>query len=183
MEFLEAGAFTPKVVAGESDENRENRHVEDVEEHADSVHFDARVRKPKYQKRSHQRGKKRACHGHAHGIRHIAFSQKAHNVARNTAWAATDENNADGQIRVKPEDLRECKRDKRHDGILRDRTEEDVAGTFHQVADVVHGNGEAHAEHNDAENYRTRVAVDPAKERGDKKRDDCACDDEKRCVC
>ena len=183
LEFLEACALAKKVVAGEADCNRENGHVKDVEKHADGVHFDARVREPKDQKRSHERSEERACHGHAHGIRHIAFSQETHNVARNTARTATDENNADGQIRVKPEDLRECKRDKRHDGVLRDCAEEDVAGTFHQVADVVHGNGEAHAEHDDAENNRACVAVNPAKERGNEKRNNRACDDEKRCVC
>lgn len=80
MEFLEACAFTKEVVAGETDCNREDGHVKDVEEHADGVHFDARVSKPKDQKRSHERSEKCACHGHAHGIGHVAFSQEAHNV-------------------------------------------------------------------------------------------------------
>ena len=35
----------------------------------------------------------------------------------------------------------------------------------------------------DAENNRARVAVNPAKKRGNEKCDDRACDDEKRCVC
>ena len=195
MELLEASTLAKEIVAGETDSNRENGHVKDVAEHADGVHFDACVGKPKDQKRCHERCKERACHGHAHGICHIAFSQKTHDVARNATRAATDENNADGQIRVKPEDLRKRKRDERHDGVLRDRSEEDIAGTFHQVADVVHGNGEAHAEHDDAENNRACVAVNPAKKRGDEKSvnpakkrgdekcDDCTCDDEKRCVC
>ena len=96
LEFLEACALAKKVVAGEADSNRENRHIEDVEEHAYGVHFDACVGKPKDQKRCHERCKERACHGHAHGVGHIAFCQKAHDVARNATRAATDENNADG---------------------------------------------------------------------------------------
>ena len=183
MEFFEACSLAEEVVASETDENRKHRHVKDVEEHADGVHFDARVRKPKHQKRSHERGEKRACHGHAYGVCDVAFSQKTHDVARNTAWAATDKDNADSQIRVKSENLRERKRNERHDGVLCYGAEENVAGTFHQVADVVHGDGEAHAEHDDAENNRARVAVNPAKKRGNEKRDDRACDDEKRCVC
>ena len=46
LEFLEPGTLAEKVVAGETDENRENGHVKDVEEHADGVHFDARVSEP-----------------------------------------------------------------------------------------------------------------------------------------
>ena len=90
LEFLEACALAKKVVAGEADCNRENRHVEDVEEHADCVHFDARVSEPKDQKRGHEWSEKCACHGHAHGIGHVTFSQKTHDVARNTARTATD---------------------------------------------------------------------------------------------
>jgi len=48
LEFLEPGALAEKVVAGETDDNREDCHVKDVEEHADGVHFDARVGKPKH---------------------------------------------------------------------------------------------------------------------------------------
>ena len=47
LEFLKACAFAEEVVAGKADNNRENRHVKDVEEHANGVHFDARVGKPK----------------------------------------------------------------------------------------------------------------------------------------
>lgn len=100
MEFLEARALAEEVVTSETDCNRENGHVKNIEEHANGVHFDARIGKPKNQKRSHKRGEKRACHGHAYGVRHIAFSQETHDVARNATRAATDENNADGQIRV-----------------------------------------------------------------------------------
>lgn len=80
LKFLEACALAKKVVAGEADCNREDGHVKDVEEHADCVHFDARVSEPKDQKRGHERSEERACHGHAHGIGHVAFSQEAHNV-------------------------------------------------------------------------------------------------------
>ena len=152
MEFLEACSLAEEIVASETDCNREHGHVKDVEEHADGVHFDARIGKPKYQKRSHERGEKRACHRHAHGIRDVAFSQKTHDVARNSAWATTDKDNADGQIRVKSENLRECKCNEWHDRVLCHGAKENVCGTFHQVADIVHSDGEAHAEHDDAEN-------------------------------
>ena len=183
LEFLEACTLAEEVVAGEADCNRENRHVKDVEEHADGVHFDARVSKPKDQKRGHERSEKCACHGHAHGVGHVAFCQKAHDVARNATWAATDKDNADSQIRVKSKELSERECNERHDGVLCHGAKENVGGAFHQVANIVHGNSEAHAEHDDAENNRTCVAVYPAKERGNKKCDDRACDDKKRCVC
>ena len=48
LEFLESCTLAEEVVAGETDGNRENRHVKDVEEHADGVHFDARVGEPKH---------------------------------------------------------------------------------------------------------------------------------------
>ena len=48
LEFLESRALAEEVVAGETDNNREDCHVKDVEEHADGVHFDARVGKPKH---------------------------------------------------------------------------------------------------------------------------------------
>ena len=183
LEFLEACALAKEVVAGETDCNREHGHVKDVEEHADCVHFDACIGKPKYQKRSHERGEKRACHRHADGICDVAFCQEPHDVARNATRTATNENNANGQIRVKPKELCERKCYKRHDGVLGHGTEENVCGTFHQIANIIHRNGEAHAEHDDAENDRACVPVNPAKERGDEERDNCACDNEKRCVC
>ena len=48
LEFLKASTFAEEVVASETDNNREDCHVKDVEEHADGVHFDARVGKPKH---------------------------------------------------------------------------------------------------------------------------------------
>ena len=48
LEILKPCTLAEEVVASESDGNRENRHVKDVEEHADGVHFDARVGKPKH---------------------------------------------------------------------------------------------------------------------------------------
>ena len=47
LKFLKASALAEEVVAGKADDNREDCHVKDVEEHADGVHFDARVGKPK----------------------------------------------------------------------------------------------------------------------------------------
>ena len=183
LEFLESGALAEEVVAGETDDNREDGHVKDVKEHADGIHFDARVCKPKHQKRSHERGKERACHGHAHGIGHVAFGQKTHYVTRNAARAATDKHNADGQIRVKPEDFRKRKCNERHDGVLRDCAEKDVGGAFHQVAYVVHRDGKAHAEHDDAEDDGACVSMNPTEEYGDKECDYRACDNDERCIC
>ena len=47
LKFLKARALAEEVVAGKADDNREDCHVKDVEEHADGVHFDARIGEPK----------------------------------------------------------------------------------------------------------------------------------------
>ena len=47
---------------------------------------------------------------------------------------------------------------------------------FHQVPDVVHRYGEAHAQHDDAENDGGYIPVDPAECDRDKECDYCACD-------
>ena len=43
LKFLESCTLAEEVVTGEADENRENRYVKDIEEHADSVYLDVLV--------------------------------------------------------------------------------------------------------------------------------------------
>ena len=183
LKFLKSCALAEEVVAGKPDHDREDCHVKDVEEHANGIYFDARVGEPKDQNWSHERGEERACHRHTDGVSDIAFSQETHHVARNAARAATDKHDADSQIRVQSENLCERECDEWHDGVLCHGTEENVAGAFHQIADVVHGNGKAHAEHDDAENDGACVPVHPAEEYRGEKRDNRAGDNEEGGIC
>ena len=177
LDFLEHGTLAEEIVAEEPDRDRRNRYIKNVQEHSLRIHVDARIGKPQHKQRSHDRSKERANHGHAHRIGHVALGQETHDVARNTSRTAPHQDDAHGKVRVKPENLREAERDKRHDRVLRNRTEQNVKRLLHQVTNIVRRNGEAHTQHDDAENDGRNIPVNPAESDRDEERDYCACDD------
>ena len=88
------------MVANKPDGNRRDRHIQNIQEHSLRVHIDASIGKPQHQQRSHEGRKQRRDHRHAHGISHVTPGEETHDVARDTARAATHEDDADGEIRV-----------------------------------------------------------------------------------
>ena len=181
-DFLEHGILAEEMVAHKADGNRRHRHVEDVEEHSGSIHVDACIRKPEHKQRGHDRRKKRRDHRHAHRVRHVALGKEAHYVARNAARAATHEDNAHGKVRVQPENLGKRERHERHDGVLCAGPEQNMERLLHQITDIVHRNRKAHAEHDDAQDDGTRVAMHPAECGREEEGDNGSADDKERCV-
>ena len=175
--FLEHRILAQEVVAGKADQDRSDRHVQDIQEHPLGVHVDARIGKPEHEQRGHEGSKQGRDHRHAHGIRHVPFGKETHHIARDATRAAAHENDAHGQVRVEPENLGEREGHQRHDSVLCARPEQNVERLLHEVLHVVDGDGKAHAEHDDAQDDGTRVAVHPAKKDGGEKRDNSATDD------
>ena len=180
--FLEHRILAQEVVAGKANQDRRNRHVQDIQEHSLRVHVDARIGKPQHQQRSHEGRKQGRDHRHAHRVGHVTLGQEAHHVARDATRAAAHENDAHGKVRVQPENLGEGEGHQGHDGVLRAGAQQNVERLLHEVLHVVDSNGEAHAEHDDAQDNGTRVAMHPAEKDGSEERDNSATDDNQGCV-
>ena len=180
--FLEHRILAQEVVAGKANQNRRNRHVQDIQEHPLRVHVNARIGKPQHQQRSHEGRKQGRYHRHAHGIRHVPFGKETHHVAGDATRAATHENDAHGKVRVQPENLGEGKGHQGHDGVLRAGTQQNVERLLHEVLHVIDSDGKPHAEHDDSQDDGTRVAVHPAEKDGSEERDNSATDDNQGCV-
>ena len=178
LDFLEHGAVPEEEVQQEADGHREDGYVQDIKEHPERVHVDARVRKPEDEQRGHDRREQGRDRSHAHGVGHVALREETHYVARDAARAATHEDYPYGEVGVEPEDLRERKRHQGHDGVLGRRPEQYVERAFEQDLEVLHGKREPHAQHDDAEDDGRDVSVNPAEGDGEEERDDSACDDE-----
>lgn len=182
LDFLEDGTLAQKMVAQKSDGNRRDSHIQDIQEHALRVHVNTRVGKPQHKQRSHNGRKQGRNHRHAHGIRNVALRQETHDIAGNASGTATDEDDAHRKVGIQTEHFRKSERDERHDGVLRDGSEQNVKRLLHQVPDIVHRNGEAHAQHDDAEDNGGNIPVDPAECGRNEECDDCACDNERGSV-
>ena len=180
--FLEHRVLAQEIVANKANQNRRNRHIQDIQEHPLRVHVNARIGKPQHQQRSHEGRKQGRNHRHAHRVGHVTLGQEAHHVARDATRAAAHENDAHGKVGVQPKNLGEREGHQGHDGVLRAGTQQNVERLLHEVFHVIDSDGEAHAEHDDAQDDGTRVAMHPAEKDGSEERYNSATDDNQGCV-
>src|SRR3989344_4781086 len=84
---------------------------------------------------------------HGHRQRQVAACQPSHHVRRGAAWAATDQNHADGNLRGQMERLAEQPRHARHDHEMRHHAQGHAPRVAGDLGEVVELEGQAHAEH------------------------------------
>ena len=182
LDFLEHGAVPEEKVQQKPDSYGEDGYVQNIKEHSERVHVDARVCKPEYKQRSHDGRKQGRDCGHAYGVGHVALRQETHDVARNAARATAHEDDTDGEVGVESENLGERECHHRHDGVLRRCPEQNVERALEQDLEILHGEREPHAQHDNPEDDGGYVPVDPAEGYGEEECDDGACDDERGSV-
>ena len=146
-----------------ADHHRQQRHQQHKFKHAPAVH----IHRLPYQQhhpqwRHHRREQSRNC-GHPHRIRHIALSQKAHDVRRHPARASAHQHQAQSEAGRKIKQLGNADRQQRHNRILHRRTDKNIQRALRQNAIVFLAQSNAHAEHNDAQHQNLRVALYPRK--------------------
>ena len=88
----------------QAENNRQDHDLNNGPEHRDRIHVNPGVSKEINQCRSHDRSKNGAQRGNSHGKRDVAASQISHHVGGCTAWAAADQNDADGNVGRKIKD-------------------------------------------------------------------------------
>ncbi len=97
----------------------------------------------------------RSCQGGDAGAgdaqRYVALGEIGHHVARCAAGAAADENDAGGNFRRHRDEHGQEQSERRHDDEMRDDADRDLDRAVAQFAEVIDGDGQAHAEHYDAE--------------------------------
>ena len=95
------------------------------------------------------------CHGHRKC--NVTLSQVRDDIRCGSTRGASDQDDAGCDCRIKVERLGEEESNSRHNDVLRDNTDNDGQGALHDKSKVRKGQGQAHAEHNDAQaNIHTR---------------------------
>ena len=105
-----------------------------------------------HQQRSHYWRKNRRGAGHSHRKSHIAMAEITHDVARNAARTASHQQDSERQGWIKMPHMYQGVSHARHDDELGAGTDEDIQRALSQNLEVVGGQGQAHGEHDDAEN-------------------------------
>ena len=133
------------------------------------MHIDHRARQQPDEERRQDRSKQSRCRRHADRKSQVAFSQIGDHIRSRSAWATADEDDAYRQFLRERESLGQSPCQQRHDGELREATDEDIFGTTQHYFEVIRRKGQSHAEHDDAQHRIDDPRADPRERRGHNK--------------
>lgn len=126
-------------------------HLHDRDRHGLRIDGHVGAGEPPGEERSHERGEQRRDRGHRDGERDVSLREVGDDVRGGASGRAADEDHADRDRCGQLEDPREEHGEQGHDDELRDDADEHRKGSFHDEFEVGDLQGEAHAEHDDAE--------------------------------
>lgn len=149
----DSGCFREEVFQRKAEAYGEDDDLQDGEEHADRIEGDLLTDEEEGQCRGEDWGKQGGDGGHGDGVGEVALAHVGDDVARRAAGAGAEEDEAGGEARLKGKERAKGEGEEWHDGVLRERTEEDVARTAEDDEKVLEVKRGAHAEHDDAEQY------------------------------
>ena len=150
LDSREAFLLAIDVVESATDGNWDDSDDEDVDEHAHSIHMDNFACRNLHQQWSHHWGENRRGASHAHRESHVAMAEITHDIARYTARAASYEQYAECQGRVKMPYVNQSICHARHDDELGASSDEDIQWALCQNLEIVGGQCQSHGEHDDA---------------------------------
>ena len=169
--------FMQQDIGGRADNDRQQGNKQHKLEHTPAIHFDGLSDQISHPQRRHHRSKDGGNSGHADRKGNIAFSQKTHNVGRNTARTSTDQNQTQRQSGRKVKGSGNTDGKQRHDSVLGDGADKNVERTLCQNLIIFFAQSHAHTEHDDAEYNDLRIAFYPRKSGRFDKGDDRSKDD------
>ena len=126
-------------------------HLDDGQEHIYRVHIHPLAGIQQGEQRGEEGRQHGGNCGHADGQCNVAFGQIGHHVGGGAAGAGTHKDDADGKLGGQVEQLRQRPCQKGHQGELRNAADDHVFRAAEHYLEVLRLQGEAHAEHDDAQ--------------------------------
>ena len=138
-------------VADHTEGDREEHHLDGVEEQGLSRHGHVLRSEQLHQQRNHERGAQGGEDADGDIEGHVTTGQVAHHVGGGARRAAADENHAHGQRAGQVEDRAQGHGDERHDDEVSYGADDDHQRLGQDALEVVQRQGQAHAEQHDAQ--------------------------------
>ena len=156
-----------EVVDHKAQSDGHQNHLNDGEEHIHGVHIHALTGVQQGQQRGEERSQHGGHGGHADGQGNVALGQIGHDVGGSAAGAGAHEDDADGQLGGQMEHLSQRPCQERHEGELRHAAHDDVLRAAEHHLEVLRLQGQAHAEHHDAQQGVDPRGLDHAERAGE----------------
>ena len=176
------GELMEEVVDDKAQSDGNQNHLHDGEEHTHHVHVHALARIQQGEQRGEEGSQDGGYGGHADGQGHIALGQVGHHVGGGAAGAGAHQDDAHSQLSRQVEQLGEQEGQERHQGELGNAAHDHVLGAAEHNLEVGGLQGEAHAEHNDAQQVVYIAGFDEADGTGRKQGKRGHGDDDRRHV-
>ena len=138
-------------VADHTEGDREEHHLDGVEEQGLSRHGHVLRSEQLHQQRNHERGAQGGEDADGDIEGHVTTGQVAHHVGGGARRAAADENHAHGQRAGQVEDRAQGHGDERHDDEVSYGADDDHQRLGQDALEVVQRQSQAHAEQHDAQ--------------------------------
>ena len=142
-------------------------HLDDGQEHTHGVHIHTLAGVQQGEQRGEQGSKYGGNGGHADGQGHIPLGQIGHDVGGGAAGAGAHQDDADGQFGGQVEHHGEHPCQEGHEGELRYAAHDDVFRAAEHHLEIIGLQGQAHAEHDDAQQVVHPAGLDHAERAGE----------------
>ena len=126
-------------------------HQQDVLRHRRAIHRHTRTDQPGGKQRRHEGREQSRNRGHGDRQRDVRLCQVGDHVRGGAARCTTDEDDTDGHCVGKAEHVAQAPTHEGHDQVLGDNTYEHRQRALDDESEVGQRQGQAHAEHDDAE--------------------------------
>ena len=147
-------------VADHTEGNREEHHLDGVEEQGLDRHGHVLGGQQLHQQRNHERSAQGGKDTDGDIERHVTAGEVAHHVGGGTGRAAANQNHADGQRTGQVEDGAQGHSDKRHDDEVGNGTDDDHQRLSENALEVIQRQRQAHAEQHNTQHV-TGVCLAP----------------------
>ena len=145
------GLLTEQGVRHHAQHDGQQHHLQNGDQHCGGGNIDPLVGKQEEYRRGEQGCEQGADGGNGHGERHVAAREKGHYVGGGAAGAGAHQHHADGHFRRQIKGAREQVGGGGHNHKLCHHADEYGFGVLAEDFEVGGGEGEPHAEHNDAQ--------------------------------
>ena len=131
--------------------NRNDNNLKNRNKHAGHIYIHTGSRIHIGKEGRQKRRKNRGNRGHAHGQRHVALREVGHHVRGCAAGAGSHQDDANGQLRGKPEHLCQSEGQKGHHRKLSNTSDNYILRPAEHHLKILRLQGKSHTEHNHAQ--------------------------------
>ena len=167
------GELMEEVVHHKAQCDGHQHHLDDGHEHAHGVHIHALAGVQQGEQRGEDGSQHGGNSGHANGQGHVALGKIGHHVGRSAAGAGAHQNDADGQLGGQVEHHGQHPCQEGHEGELCHAAYDDVLRAAEHHLEIIGLQGQAHAEHDDAQQVVHPAGLDHAERPGEEQGTGC----------